>query len=98
MMNSKRNLWIVLSSTALVIMGTLSLGYYEYSKANEDPSEKRPEIYIAAAALLQEFSQSEENANAKFFNKITCAKGILKRIDKDRNEILSLALDSGDSS
>src|SRR5439155_14045087 len=96
-MISKRNLWIIVISAAFVILGTLTWGYYQYTKSNADPADQKTEIYIAAAALLQEFSESEDEANAKYFNKITCTKGVLKRIDKDGNKMTSLALDGGDS-
>jgi hypothetical protein len=96
-MNTKRNLWILVASTALVILGTLSFGFYEYAISKDDPADKKPEVYIGAAALLHEFIQSEDEANAKFFNKITCTKGILRRIDQNQNMITSLALE-GDSS
>jgi hypothetical protein len=95
-MDKKKNIVVSLAAIASIILASLTFGYYEYSRSNDDPVTAKPEVYISAAALLNEFLQSENNANEKYFSRLTCTQGILKRIDTDQNSIYNVAL-IGDS-
>jgi hypothetical protein len=93
--NTKTRLAIIVGSIAFIILASLTFGYYQYNKANTDLSNEKPEVFIAASALLSEFVRNESEATTKYFNKLTCARGVLKSVDKNGKDIPSLALDAG---
>src|SRR5438874_7445529 len=95
-MKLKKRTWIILSSIAAVLFAALAFGYYEYTRGNPDLAGEKPEVCIAAPTLLSEFSQNEAQANAKYLNKVTCTRGVVKDIEKDHTGSVSVALESGD--
>jgi hypothetical protein len=96
-MNLKKKLWIILGITSFIIVGSLTFGFYEYTQSDADPADGKPQITVGAKTLFNDFVRNEQEANQKYFNKLTRAHGILKAIDKDKTDMASLSLDAGDS-
>jgi len=92
----KKRTWIILSSIAVVLLAALAFGYYEYTRGNPDLANAKPEVCIAAPALMNEFSQNEAQANTKYLNKVTCTRGVVKSVDTDHTGSVSVSLDAGD--
>ncbi|MDP4220606.1 MAG: hypothetical protein Q8896_09220 [Bacteroidota bacterium] len=92
----KKRTWTILGSVAVVLLGIAGYGYYQYSRGNADLTNTKADVCIAAPALFKEFSENEGAANAKYLNKVTCARGVLKAVSTDHTGSVSLALDSGD--
>jgi len=89
--------------TRNIFIGILVIGligaiyaYSEYTRGNPDLAGAKADISISASQLLGEYSKDEKSANAKYLNKITSVRGILKSIDKDHTGSISLSLDTGD--
>ena len=89
--------------TRNILLGIFALGiivgiyaFTEYNRKPADLSGATADITITATQLLKEFSQNETAANAKYLNKITRVRGVLKSIDKDHSGAISLSLDAGD--
>src|SRR5438477_8896480 len=95
-MKLKKRTWIILASIAGVLLAALAFGYYEYSRTNADLASAKPEVIVSAPALVNEFSQNEAQANAKYLNKVTRARGVVKAIETDHTGSVSLDLESGD--
>jgi hypothetical protein len=93
--NGKTKLWIIVGSIAFIVVASLSFGYYQYTKVNTDPANEKPEVFISASALLNDFVGNEERATAKYSGKLTCTRGVLKSIDKNGTDMASIALDAG---
>ena len=81
----------------IIILGSLTFGYVQYTNKNIDLATQKPDVCVAAPILYTEYSSNEIKANEKYLNKLTCAKGILRAVDKDNTDMASIALDAGDS-
>lgn len=92
----KRTRNILLSLLALGIIAGI-YGYSEYTRTNADLSGAKADIVVSATQLFTEYTQNESAANAKYFNKVTNIRGVLKSIDKDHSGTVTLTLNSGDS-
>jgi len=95
-MKMKKKTWRILGGVALLVLAAASFGYYEYSRGNADLEGATAQVCIAAPALLGEFTQNEAQADAKYLNKITCARGVVKSVEKDHTGSISITLDAGD--
>jgi hypothetical protein len=96
MRTRRRRTWIILGSITLVLLAAGIFGYYEYTRGNPDLADQKPDVCIPAATLMNEFSQNETQANAKYLNKVTCTRGVVKAVEKDHTGSVSVALDAGD--
>lgn len=95
-MKMKRKTWIILGSVMLVLIGAAVFGYSEYTRGHADMAEAKAEVCITAPALLGEFTENEAKADAKYLNKVTCTRGVVKSIDKDHTGSVSVTLETGD--
>jgi len=93
-MNRKR--WIITGSIAALFIVAAIFGYREYTRGNADLAGVKAEVCIAAPNLLNEFSQNEAQANAKYLNKVTCTRGVVKSVETDHTGSVSVTLDAGD--
>src|SRR5579872_1534296 len=93
MKKMKKRTWIILSSIAAVFLAALAFGYYEYTRGNADLADAKPDVCIAAPALMNEFSQNEAQANTKYLNKVTCTRGVVKSVETDHTGSISVMLD-----
>jgi hypothetical protein len=93
-MNKKR--WIIVGSIAVVLLAAAIFGYREYTRGNADLAGIKAEVCVTAPALLSEFSQNEAQANAKYLNKVTCTRGVVKSVETDHTGSISVMLDAGD--
>lgn len=90
---STRNILIVIL-IALIIGGIY--GYSEYTRKPADLADAKADIAVTAVQLFTEYTQNEAEANAKYFNKVTNVRGVLKSVDRDHPGSVTITLNSGD--
>ncbi len=71
-------------------------GYYMWNKAPEGVARKRPEFTVTPAALLADFENNEEVANAKYLGKVVQVKGKILEIIPGEDMVMQVILDTGD--
>ena len=92
----KRTRNILIAIAVIVLVGGI-YAYTEYTRGNADLAGAKADIVVSATQLFSEYSQNEATANAKYFNKVTNVRGVLKSIDKDHTGTVTLTLNSGNS-
>lgn len=60
-----------------LILAALAVAYYLYNKPHVNVAKATPDFTIEADSLFAEYQQDEQNANAKYLEKIIVVKGIV---------------------
>jgi hypothetical protein len=92
---SKRTRNILIGIVVIGLIGGI-YAYTEYTRGNADLAGAKADIIVSATQLFDEYTKNETVANAKYFNKVTNVRGLLKSIDKDPSGTATLTLNSGD--
>lgn len=89
----KKILFIILIGAA--VAG--GVGYYMYNKPAEKTISAKEEFTVDAAALFQEFTDNEAQANQKYLNKVIAVKGKVLDITPNDSLGINLTLETGDA-
>lgn len=73
-----------------------AVGYYMYNKPPEGVSGKKPAYEVTPAALLADFQNNEEAANAKYLGKVVQLNGTILEIIPGEDMVMQVILDTGD--
>ncbi len=83
----------------LVIGGAIGIyGYKEYNRTAKDIETITPSFIISSEALINDFTNNDSIANAKYLGKTVAVNGKLKAIDKDENGFFTIVLGDTTSS
>ena|SRR5688572_7156058 len=71
-------------------------GYYYVNKPKASLENKQPDVIISPQKLLQDFTTDEQQANAKYLDKIIEVSGKVSAKNVDQNKKISILMDTGD--
>lgn len=84
-----RNLLII--AVTLGVIGLL-IGLYLFNKKDPDLSKVKPDYVIDVTSLVNEFSQDENSASAKYIDKVLDVKGPILAIEPTSDSTMNVTL------
>ena len=92
-MSTKKKIYLGIAAAVLVgVLGVSWYGYKEYTRRNKDLSETKADLQISAADLIKTFEANEQQANAKYLDKIIAVTGNVKEVIKDEKGYYTVVL------
>lgn len=82
---------ILLGLLGFAILG-IGSALYMYNKPHKNYQKLKPDFVISAEQLCKEFEQNEENANAKYLDKMILVSGKISSIKKTPDGDVSISL------
>lgn len=80
---SKKKVIILIVVLVVIVAGLY--GYHEYYRTNKDLGDVKEDYSVKATTLINEYMNSESEADNKYRNKILSISGMIKRIDTSDN-------------
>ncbi|TAL40817.1 MAG: hypothetical protein EPN92_13960 [Chitinophagaceae bacterium] len=74
---------IIVISAAVAVMAGGIYGYSEYNRKPANLERVRPDVQVSAIELIKTFEDNEQDANAKFLDKVISVKGKIKSVEKN---------------
>jgi len=91
-MKKGKKIILTVSILLFVITAGAIYAYREYNRENKDLSEAMPDFTVIATQIINEFSQEEKKASAKYNGKVLSVSGTIKSIDKDEKGYYTVAI------
>jgi hypothetical protein len=85
----------IITSLLLIFSLAGSVGAYLYFKPAKNYRDSKPDITMPAEQLISNYADGEEQANAKYLNKVIEVHGMVNDISLDEKGITSINLNSG---
>jgi tRNA_anti-like len=82
---------ILLILLLLIIVGAI-YGYKEYNRTAKDIKKQKPDFELNFNSMLNDFTQNDSIANAKYIGKVIAINGLLKTADKDEHGFFTLVI------
>ena len=79
-----------------IVLAAGAFGYYYINKPKASLQNKQPDVIISPQKLLADFTTDEQQANAKYVDKIIEVSGKVSAKNIDRNKKVSILMDTGD--
>jgi DNA/RNA endonuclease YhcR with UshA esterase domain len=81
-----------LLAIVLMIIAIAFYAYKEYNRTAKDIAITTPAFTVTSAAIINEFTQNDTIANAKYLGKTIALNGNLKTVDKDESGNYTIVL------
>lgn len=81
---------------AVLVLAAGAFGYYYVNKPKASLENKQPDVIISPQKLLEDFTSDEQQANAKYLDKIIEVSGKVSSKNVDKNRKVSILMDTGD--
>jgi hypothetical protein len=82
-----RKIIILLVLALLALVAAIFVWKWTFKKSETNVASKKADVEIAAAALIHEFEQNEDNANARYLGKVIVVSGTVGSITEDEQGI-----------
>jgi tRNA_anti-like len=79
----------------VMVLAAITAGVYtcrEFNRKNVNISKVKPAYVVQASDLIQEFIEDDSSANKKYLGKIVSVKGLIKKIDHDKEGYYTIIL------
>ncbi len=86
----------ILIITVILVLGAAIYGYLEFNRGVESNAEAKSDVTISANELLTAFQTNEEEANAKYNDKVVEVTGAVRDAQQSEGKLV-VSLDAGDS-
>ena len=84
---------ILIIGLLLAIVGA-GVGFMVYNKPHQNMQSATPDFKMTAAELFSDFETNENNANAKYLDKVIELNGTIQSVSSEENKV-SITLDAG---
>jgi hypothetical protein len=88
----------ILIATLVAFLAAGLFAYYLYNKPHQSIADEKPAFNMEASALVAEYDQDEEKANAKYLGKIIEVRGVIAEKSIDKKGKYNITLQGADLS
>lgn len=90
----KKSIRYIFITAILISVAGIATAIYMYTLRNKNLEKVKPDFFITASALAEEFIKDEASASAKYIGKVLEITGIIKELNAGENNTANVELSS----